>query len=184
MNTTEVSGPIINYKRFGKFKIRHVLPSDNEPIKKLILEVWRELKADKHHLSDPELDNMFEAYHEEKSAFWVLTVNDKIIGTIGIQPLRTNRQIGCELKKFYIKKSWRGFGMGWELIECCLAKARELKYQECYLETDSSLKRAGKIYERLGFVPIAEGVALPFTKYRWHKKNLINHDHEKNFKNE
>ncbi|WP_422082503.1 GNAT family N-acetyltransferase [Ulvibacterium sp.] len=148
--------------------------ADSDLVRTLILQVRREIDAHEEYLKDIELDNIYESYAGEKSFFMVLTLNCRVIGTVGILPLSKMKNRGCELKKFYLDNAWRGLGLGMELIRSCLYKAREKGYQNCYLETDPLLQSAGNLYKRLGFkhVPENEYINLPPTRYNWHFKPL------------
>lgn len=172
MDTIKNQKPPSVSRRFGKFEIRETTAADNHLIRSLILEVRKEINAHSQYLQDLELDNIHECYSGERSVFMVLTVDRKVIGTVGILPLPKTKKDGCELKKFYLERRWRGFGLGMELIRSCLHKAQEMGYGTCYLETDPLLQSAGNLYERLGFrnVPENEYTHLPPTRYNWHFK--------------
>nr|WP_299342847.1 GNAT family N-acetyltransferase [Allomuricauda sp.] len=174
MDTTKSQKPLSVSRKFGKFEIRETTAADNDLVRSLILEVRKEIDAHSQYLLDPELDNIHGYYSGEESVFMVLTVNCKVIGTVGILPLPKTKKDGCELKKFYLERKWRGFGLGMELIKSCLHKAQEMGYGTCYLETDPLLQRAGSLYKRLGFknVPQNEYILMPPTRYNWHFKPL------------
>ncbi len=174
MHYTETERHPIVIRQFGKFTIREIVPSDNDTIRKLILQARKEIDAHEEYFRDDELSNIYESYGGEKSFFMVLTFGKEVIGTIGILPLPGLEKGGCELKKFYMESSWRGFGLGMELITSCLVKADENGYQNCYLETDSILKKAGNLYEKIGFKPVPQNeyIYLPKRRYNWHSKPL------------
>ena len=174
MATHEIYKPQAAFKKFGKFTIREITTTDNDLVRTLVLQVRKEIDAPEDYLKDEELDNVYHSYSGEKSFFMVLTLDRKVIGTVGILPLSGTKNRACELKKFYLEYTWRGFGLGMELISSCLSKAYEKGYQKCYLETDPLLQSAGNLYKRLGFihVPVNEYIHLPPTRYDWHVKTL------------
>lgn len=57
----------------------------------------------------------------------------------------------CELVKMYLLPEVRGIGLGKEIIDRCISTAKELGYQNIYLETMPELKQAMHTYEKFGF---------------------------------
>uniref|UniRef100_UPI00404A5F5F GNAT family N-acetyltransferase n=1 Tax=Fluviicola sp. TaxID=1917219 RepID=UPI00404A5F5F len=56
-----------------------------------------------------------------------------------------------ELVKLYISAEWRGKGIGYQLMEKCIAHAQALNFKEIYLETLPELHIAVGLYENMGF---------------------------------
>lgn len=52
----------------------------------------------------------------------------------------------------YFLPEVRGLGLGEELIDLVLARAKEAGFTRCYLETLASMKAAQRLYEKKGFV--------------------------------
>ena len=59
----------------------------------------------------------------------------QVLGCGGIAPLRGGNGSVCELQKMYFRASLRGTGMGTRLLKLLLDDARQLGFQQCYLET-------------------------------------------------
>ncbi|KAK6337923.1 hypothetical protein TWF696_001399 [Orbilia brochopaga] len=57
----------------------------------------------------------------------------------------------CEMKRLYTLPSTRGHGVGRALVAEVLKVARELGYQEMYLDTLSSMAAARSVYRQFGF---------------------------------
>ncbi|HTF22224.1 MAG TPA: GNAT family N-acetyltransferase [Chryseolinea sp.] len=68
-----------------------------------------------------------------------------------------------ELAKMAVSPLMQGKGLGLLLGNSALAKARELGAQRLYLESNTILKPAIKLYEKLGFKKIA-GVPSPYER--------------------
>lgn len=138
------------------FEIRPVRPEDNEIVARIIREVMTEYACvgEGYSINDPEVDEIYEAYHNDRSAFFVLTRQSTVIGCGGIGPLLGGDITICELKKMYFLPEARGFGLGQKFISLCLEKARELGYQQCYLETVRRMWQANLVYEKIGFHPL------------------------------
>lgn len=137
------------------FKIRPIEQEDNALVAKIIRTVMTEFDCvgEGYSIQDPEVDNMFEAYDNESSAFYVIE-NEKtkrILGCGGIAPLKEAEPNICELQKMYFLNDLRGFGMGQRLLDVCLGQAIHLGYTTCYLETVSQMKAANGLYAKNGF---------------------------------
>jgi GNAT superfamily N-acetyltransferase len=57
----------------------------------------------------------------------------------------------CELKRLWVRPSFRGKGIGKVLVESLINEARGAGYNAMILETEFTLKSARAIYEELGF---------------------------------
>lgn len=133
--------------------IREIQKADNVAIAKVIRDVLIEHNVPKvgTAYADPSLNFMFENYSAEKSAYFIVEKEGKIIGGAGIAPLESGPTEICELQKMYLLSDARGLGVGAKLMEVCLEKARQLGFKKCYLETVDYLKEAQKLYKKSGF---------------------------------
>jgi putative acetyltransferase len=62
----------------------------------------------------------------------------------------------CEMKRLYLRPSFRGKGLGRVIAETVIAQARNLGYQHMRLDTiEPIMKDAVEMYRRLGFREIA-----------------------------
>jgi len=68
-----------------------------------------------------------------------------------------------ELAKMAVSPSMQGKGLGLLLGNTAIAKARELGAQRLYLESNTMLKPAIRLYEKLGFRKIA-GIPSPYER--------------------
>lgn len=137
------------------FTLRPIRPEDNEQTARLIRSVMTEFGCvgEGYSILDPEVDNMYEAYHYDRAAFFVVTRNGgpEVLGCGGIGPLTGSDGSTCELKKMYFYPELRGHGFGQKMVATCLEKARELGYRRCYLETVSRMEQANRLYQKMGF---------------------------------
>ena len=78
-------------------------------------------------------------------------IDDVLVGGGGIYPSDGLPENTCELVKMYLLPSARGLGLGKKMIAACLENAKQLGYQQVYLETMPELKDALKTYEKFGF---------------------------------
>ena len=133
--------------------IREIKLEDNIHISKVIRKVIVELKAPKTGtaFADPELDHLSIAYKGNRSIYFIIENNDKILGGAGINPLRDSDEFICELQKMYFTETARGKGWGEKMIDKCLTYAIDKGYKFCYIETMDFMKAAQKLYLKKGF---------------------------------
>ena len=135
------------------YEIRGVKLSDNLELESVLSTVMREFNIPEKGtaLSDPELKNMFNAYQNKSSIYYVIISDNKILGGAGISKLKNSNKNICELQKMYFLKSARGIGLGKIMIEKCLNDALIFGYEDCYIETMHNMKSAQKLYLSQGF---------------------------------
>lgn len=133
--------------------IREIKEEDNQAIAQVIRDVLIEMGVPKvgTAYADKALDVMYETYNTNRATYFVLEHNEKIIGGGGISQLDNFEGNTCELQKMYFLPEARGKGLGAEMIEKCLTKAKEFGFEQCYLETMPYMKAAKKLYQRNGF---------------------------------
>lgn len=138
--------------------LREIKKEDNPQIAAVIREVFVTEGYPKTGtaFADVQLDFMFEAYQNPKSIYFVVEENGKIIGGAGVNLLDNTDENICELQKMYFLQEARGRGIGMQMIEKCLAKAKEFGYEKCYLETLPVMLNAQKLYKKLGFEYLSE----------------------------
>ena len=140
-----------------EIQIRLIEPGDNIAMAGVIRTVMPEIGAAGagFAMHDPEVDAMYEAYHQGRAAYFVVTKDGQVMGGGGFAPLRGADRSVCELQKLYFLPAIRGLGVGRTIVLRCLEVARQLGYKRCYLETlAASTHAAQRLYERLGFVRI------------------------------
>ena len=157
--------------------IRPINESDNKHISVILREVLIEMDIPKigSAYEDPEINNMYESYQSNRSIYFVVEENNKILGGAGINQLKNGDINICELQKMYFHKSIRGRGIGDKMIELCLNFAVESNYKKCYIETMPNMVDAQKLYIKKGFKYIDNPLgntghtACPI----WMLKNLV-----------
>ena len=133
--------------------IRPINESDNKQIAVILREVLVEMDIPRigSAFEDPEIDKMYESYQSNRSRYFIVEENNKILGGAGINELKNGDINICELQKMYFHKTIRGRGIGQKLIEICLNFALESGYEKCYIETMPNMVNAQKLYLKKGF---------------------------------
>jgi putative acetyltransferase len=133
--------------------IREVREEDNAALAKAIRQVLIDIGVPKvgTAYADPELDFMYQAYQTTRSAYFVIEEDGVVLGGAGIAPLAGEDPKICELQKMYFLAQGRGRGLGQQMIDHCLAYAKDQNFELCYLETLPYMKAAQKLYLKTGF---------------------------------
>lgn len=121
--------------------------SDQKKIRQLILNVLKQygFRYDpKYHF---DLDDIHRYYVKNGGAFYVLKINKKIKGTIGI--IKKGRV--AELRRFYVDQDYQGKGYGSKLIEKAVQFCIDQKFTKIEVATDKNFTKAHMIYRKKGF---------------------------------
>lgn len=137
----------------GSITIREIVKKDNEDVARVIRKVLVDLGVPKvgTAYADKALDQMFENYEVPRAAYFVVLSDEKIIGCCGVAQLENYDGNICELQKMYFLEEGRGKGLGAQMMEVCLSKAKEFGYDKIYLETMPYMESAQKLYKKTGF---------------------------------
>ncbi|MGD0712228.1 MAG: GNAT family N-acetyltransferase [Bacteroidales bacterium] len=97
---------------------------------------------------DKELDEIQIQYGSHSGGIVLLKSNEDYAGCAGIR--KFDEDI-AELKRMYIKPSFRGCGFGKPLLNAAIDLAQSLGYKKMRLDTISTMKAAIKLYIEAGF---------------------------------
>ena len=134
--------------------IRKIRKEDNEILAKIIRSSFHDFDVKNTCgtvYTDPTTDHLFSLFQVEDSALFVAEENGVILGCRGIFPTENLPEKTVELVKFYLTREARGKGIGKLLMEKCLEKAKEIGYNQVYLESLPAFSKAVSIYEKQGF---------------------------------
>lgn len=133
--------------------IRLIEKKDNAHIARVIRSILEDFNVPKvgTAYADKALDQMFETYQKPRAAYFVVEQNNEIIGGAGVAPLDNYDGNICELQKMYFLPQVRGKGVGAQMMQFCIAKAREFGFEKIYLETMEYMTQAQKLYKQSGF---------------------------------
>lgn len=124
-------------------RLRPITENDIGVVAEIIRGVMTEFEAVGigYSINDSEVDDMFAAYSPQGSAFYVVEVDNQVLGCGGYAPLTGGDRETCELRKMYFLPELRGTGMGARMLTFCLQEARKDGFRSCYLETLHSMDK-------------------------------------------
>jgi putative acetyltransferase len=94
-------------------------------------------------------------YAPPRGALFLARVDGEVAGCCALRPLdSTDYPNAAEMKRLYVRKPFRNFGLGRELAEAALDAAREAGYACVLLDTLDDMEAARELYEELGFEEI------------------------------
>lgn len=122
---------------------------------------------------DIELATLPGEYVPPRGALLLATVDGAPAGCCGLRPLDTaDYPNAAELKRLYVRKAFRGFGLGRQLAEATLDAARQAGYACVLLDTLSDMEAARALYEELGFTAIPPYYHNPIAGAHYLKVDL------------
>lgn len=138
------------------FTIRPITLDDNPTMAAVIRRVMPEFGADGpgFAIHDAEVDTLYQAYAQPRSAYFVVDRDGQILGGGGVAALENAEPEVCELRKMYFLPQARGIGAGSAMMKRCLEAARSFGFRRCYLETLTGMDAARALYRRSGFTPL------------------------------
>jgi GNAT superfamily N-acetyltransferase len=96
--------------------------------------------------------------------------NGEPVGTCAL--IRMKDGTGFELAKMAVSPAMQGKGLGMLLGNAAVDKARSLGAKRLYLESNTLLKAAITLYEKLGFRKVA-GVPSPYERANIHMELIL-----------
>lgn len=94
-------------------------------------------------------------YAPPRGLILLAEVEGSIAGCCALRPLdNADYPNACEMKRLYIRKPFRGFGLGRQLAEAMLDAARRAGYACVLLDTLDGMEAARALYADLGFVEV------------------------------
>lgn len=132
-------------------------PEDWEAVRSLLQEYANSLGAEWGTLLDfdKELAQLPGEYASPRGHFWLALVDGAVAGCCALRPLdNADYPNASEMRRLYVRKAFRGFGLGRELAEATLDVARRAGYACVLLDTLSDMEAARALYTDLGFEEI------------------------------
>lgn len=94
-------------------------------------------------------------YAAPRGRLLLAEVDGAIAGCCALRPMDTaDYPNAAEMKRLYVRKAFRGFGLGRQLAEAALDAARQAGYASVLLDTLDEMESARALYADLGFEEI------------------------------
>lgn len=94
-------------------------------------------------------------YAPPRGALLLALVDGAVAGCCALRPLdNSDYPNAAEMKRLYVRKAFRGFGLGQQLAEGTLDAARRAGYACVLLDTLDDMESARALYANLGFEEI------------------------------
>lgn len=131
-------------------------PEELDAVRAIFLEYAESLGVDLcFQQFDEELASLPGEYAPPRGALLLASVDGEIAGCCALRPLDTaDYPNAAEMKRLYVRKPFRNFGLGRQLAEATLDAAREAGYASVLLDTLDEMEAARALYEELGFQEI------------------------------
>lgn len=150
------------------------LPVEDEKLlpaaKELILEYADSLNVDLcfQNFSE-EIDSLLQKYGPPEGLLLLAKVDGKAAGCIA---LRRISEAVCEMKRLYVRDSFRGLGLGRSLVGRIIEEAKQRGYSFMRLDTLPEMKSAQGLYEAFGFYDIDAYIYNPVEGVRYMELKL------------
>jgi ribosomal protein S18 acetylase RimI-like enzyme len=154
-------------------RIKHIIEEGKElnTIRDLFREYEKELDEDICFQSfEEELKDPLKKYGPPAGDLMLAYWDDEIAGCIALMKMKEPR--ACEMKRLYVKPSFRKNNIGRLLIEDLLTSAKERDYKIMRLDTFFKLQAAVHLYQQFGFKDISAYYNNPLTGVVYMEKML------------
>lgn len=139
------------------FKVRTPdTATDIEAVRTLFLEYANSLGVDLCFQNfQAELAGLPGDYVAPRGALLTASSSGELAGCCALRPLDTaDYPNACEIKRLYVRQSFRGHGIGRLLAESILNAAKQASYSYALLDTLTEMESARSLYEDLGFIEV------------------------------
>lgn len=122
---------------------------------------------------DEELAGLPGDYAAPRGALLLARIDGEVAGCVALRPADTvDYPNAAEMKRLYVRKAFRGFGLGRQLAERALDAARLAGYACVLLDTLDDMEAARALYEELGFQEIPPYYHNPIAGAHYLKADL------------
>lgn len=131
-------------------------PDELEATRAIFQEYARDLGVDLcFQAFDAELASLPGDYAEPTGALRLALVDGEVAGCCALRALHSaDYPNAAEMKRLYVRRAFRGFGLGRQLAEDILDLARLAGYENVLLDTLDDMEAARALYAELGFEDI------------------------------
>ena len=113
---------------------------------------------------EQELANLPGEYVSPDGGLLLAFVDGVAAGCCAFRPLPdVDYANACEMKRLFVTKAFRGFGLGEQLIEQCMIEARAAGYMHILLDVLEEFETARHLYANAGFTEVPPYYYSPIT---------------------
>lgn len=140
--------------------VRDFLPGDEAAFRDINLE-WIERFFVVEDKDRETLNNPKKYFLDPGGAIFIALDGNEPVGAVALIVMGGG---SVELSKMGVRPAAQGKGVGRRLIAAAVNRAREMGMQRVYIETNSILAPAIKLYHEAGFVPLKERIPTPYAR--------------------
>ncbi len=132
-------------------------PPQLEWVRTLFLEYQQDIDVDLcfQGFAD-ELARLPGDYQAPYGVLLLAFIDGQPAGCCALRPLLdSDHTNACEMKRLFVRRAFRGFGLGRLLVDDTLLHARQAGYDRMLLDTLSDMEAARALYAEVGFEEIA-----------------------------
>ena len=147
---------------------------DMAPVREIFQEYAHQLGVDLCFQGfDEELASLPGDYAPPRGTLLLAMVDNEVAGCCALRPLdNVDYPNAAEMKRLYVRKAFRRFGLGRQLAEAVLDHARTEGYHSVLLDTLDDMEAARALYADLGFEEIAPYYHNPLPGSHYLKVDL------------
>lgn len=149
-------------------------PDDVAVVRELFLEYQSDIGIDLCFQGfDQELATLPGDYSPPLGGLFLAYVDNDAAGCCAFRPLPDSDYANaCEMKRLFVRRAFRGFGLGRLLVEQILLQAKQSGYDAMLLDTLSDMEAARQLYQEVGFEEVAPYYHNPLPGAHYLKVDL------------
>lgn len=151
------------------------LAGDMEDVRQIFLEYAASLDVDLQFQDfDAEVAGLPGEYAPPRGQILLARVDGALAGCCALRPMdNCDYANAAEMKRLYVRKAFRGFGLGRQLAEAMLDVARQAGYDHVLLDTLDDMESARALYTDLGFEEIPPYYHNPIAGAHYLKADIF-----------
>jgi GNAT superfamily N-acetyltransferase len=140
--------------------VREFIPGDEAAFRDINLE-WIERFFAVEDKDRETLNNPKKYFLDPGGAIFMAMDGNDPVGAVALIVMGGG---SVELSKMGVRPAAQGQGVGRRLIAAAVNRAREMGMRRVYIETNSMLVPAIRLYHEAGFVPLKERIPTPYAR--------------------
>ena len=150
-------------------------PKEMDAVRQIFQEYANSLNIDLGFQGfESEIAELPGEYAEPRGQILLARVDGAIAGCCALRPLDDcDYPNAAEMKRLYVRKAFRGFGLGRQLAEAMLDVARRAGYDHVLLDTLDDMEAARALYMELGFESIEPYYHNPLPGAHYLKADIL-----------